>query len=171
METFQSHLVSTIWNPVCTLALKILLKPWPFSFKKDTITAKTASQLNCLLRRQKLRFTLQMKCLVLHFFVWTWDIFSEKFLARKLEWCWEEKDLINQNLRTTLSAYTLSWYTRTWLSTISSATPKPHCYVAFLSIENLRAGDFITTYNYRTLREPADIYQPAIQTTAQKFFS
>ena len=39
-----------------------------FSFKKDTITAKIVSQLKCLEERKKLRFTLQMKDLVLHFF-------------------------------------------------------------------------------------------------------
>ena len=48
--------------------------------------------------------------------------FSEVMFVMKLEQCWEEKDLTNQNLLTTLSAYTLSWYTPTWLSTISLAT-------------------------------------------------
>ena len=44
----------------------------------------------------------------------------------------------NQNLLTTLSAYTLSWYTRTWLSTISSATRRLHWCVAFFLFPSSR---------------------------------
>ena len=43
------------------------------------------SQLNCLEERKKLRFTLQMKYLVLHFLLRTWDTFSVAKLARSLE--------------------------------------------------------------------------------------
>ena len=35
---FQSHQNFFTWNLVFTLPLRILLKPWSFSFKKDTIT-------------------------------------------------------------------------------------------------------------------------------------
>ena len=116
--TFQSRQNSFIWNLVFTLPLRILLKPWTLSFKKDTITAKTVSQLKCLEERKKLRFTLQLKDLVLHPSVRFWDTFSEVMLVMNLEQCWEEKDLTDHNLLTTMSAYILSWYTRTWLSTI-----------------------------------------------------
>ena len=56
--------------------------------------------------------------------------------AMSLECCWEERDLINQNLLTALSAYLLSWYTRTLLSTILSKTRKIPCCVAFLSFQS-----------------------------------
>ena len=67
-RNFQGRQNSNIWNLVFTLPLRILLKPWTISFKKDTITAKTVSELMCLEENKKLRFTLQMKDLVLHFF-------------------------------------------------------------------------------------------------------
>ena len=66
-KNFQSHQNSITWNLVFTLPLRILLKPWTFSFKKDTITAKTVSKLKCLEERKSLRFTLQMKHPVLLF--------------------------------------------------------------------------------------------------------
>ena len=55
-RNFQSH-NSMITNLVFTLPLRILLRSWTLSFKKDTITAKTASQLNCQ-RRQKVEIYL-----------------------------------------------------------------------------------------------------------------
>ena len=62
-----------------------------------------------------------------------------------------KQDLTNQNLLTTLSAYALSCYTRAWLSTISLATRRPHCCVAFFSFQSWRH------YNYRTVHELSDI--------------
>ena len=84
-KKFQSHQNSFNWNLVCTLPLRILLKPWTFSFEKDTITAKTLSKLECLEERKNLRFTLQMKDPVLHPLVRIWDIFSEIILVMNLE--------------------------------------------------------------------------------------
>ena len=46
-KKIQNCLNSTIWNPVSTLPLRKLLKPWTLLFKKDIITAKSASQLKC----------------------------------------------------------------------------------------------------------------------------
>ena len=62
-------------------------------------------------------------------------------------------DLTNQNLLTTLSAYTLSWDTPTWLSTISLATQKFHCCVDFLlirssSLETLQLRDSTWTIRH-----------------------
>ena len=65
---FQIPQNSTIWSLVFTLPLRILLKPWPLSFKIDAIKAKIVTVLKCLEERKKLRFTMQMKDLVLHFF-------------------------------------------------------------------------------------------------------
>ena len=59
-------------------------------------------------------------------------------LAINLEWCWEEKVLTNQKLLPTLFAYTLSWFTRTWLSTITLMSFKLCCCAAFLSFESWR---------------------------------
>ena len=42
----------------------------------------------------------------------------------------------NQNLLTTLSAYTLSWYIRTWVSTISLVTRAPHGCFAFFKFQS-----------------------------------
>ena len=52
-RNFQSLQNSTIWNLVFTLPLRILLKPWTLSFKKDTTTAEIVSQLKCLEERKK----------------------------------------------------------------------------------------------------------------------
>ena len=60
---------------------------------------------------------------------------SEVMLVLNLEYCWEEKNLTNQSFNTTLFAYTRSWYTRTWLNTLSWATRKLHCCVAFFFFE------------------------------------
>ena len=53
-----------------------------------------------------------------------------------------ENDLTNQNLLTTLSAYTHSWYTRIWLNTISLVTRRLHCCVAFFSFRSSRLETF-----------------------------
>ena len=84
--------------------LRILLKPWTLSFNKETITAKTLSQLKCLEEPKKLRFILQMRDLFLHPFVRTWDTFLVAMLGLDLESCWKKKELTRQNLFTTLSA-------------------------------------------------------------------
>ena len=47
-RNYQNHQYSTIWNLVFTFPLRILLKLWKLSFKKDIITAKTVSQLKSL---------------------------------------------------------------------------------------------------------------------------
>ena len=83
-RNFQSQQNYFTWNLVFTLPLRILLKPWTFSFKNDTITAKTVSKLKCLEERKRLRFTLQMKHPVLHSLVRIWDIFSEVMLVMNL---------------------------------------------------------------------------------------
>ena len=46
------------------------------------------------------------------------------------------ENFTNQNLLKTLSAYTHSRYTRTWLSTLSLVTRKTRCCVAFLSFQS-----------------------------------
>ena len=146
---------STIWNLVFTFPLRILLKPWTLSFRKDTITAITASQLKCLEECKKLRFTLQMKDLVLHSLVRIWDTFSEVMLVKNLEKCWEEKGLTNQNTLTTFSAYTLSWYTQTWSSTLSSATRRLQFCIAFLLFRSSRLETFILLDSTWTIRHLA----------------
>ena len=106
--------------------------------RKTQSHAKTVSQLKCLEERQKVRFTVEMKDLVMHSLVRIWGTFSEVLLVMNLEYCWEEKDLTHQNLPWTLSAYTLSWNTRTWLSTISLATRRLHCCAAFILFPSSR---------------------------------
>ena len=166
-RNFQSRQNSTIWNLAFSRPLRILLKPWTLSFKKNTIIARTVSQLKCLKKLKKSRFTLQMKDLILRSLVRIWDPFSKEMLVINSEYCWEEKDLTNQKLLTTLSANTLSWCTQTWLSTISWATRRLHSCVAFFCFE----AQVSRHYNYWTTHELSDFYQPAIQITAQKLFS
>ena len=84
-RNIQSHHNSVTWNLFFALPVRILLKPWTFSFMKDTITAKTVSKLKCLKERKKLRFTLQMKDPVVHSFVRMWDTFWEVLLVMNLE--------------------------------------------------------------------------------------
>ena len=57
-RNFQSHQNSISWNLVFTLPLRIWLKPWTFSFKKDTIRAKTVWKLKCLKERKKIEIYL-----------------------------------------------------------------------------------------------------------------
>ena len=128
---------SFIWNPIFTLPSRILLKPWTLSFKKQTITPKIVSQFKCLEELRKLRFTLQRRDLVSHSLVRALVKILVALLARNLEWCWEKKDLIKQKRLTTLSTYILSWYTRTWLSTMSLATRRLQCCVVFLFFPSL----------------------------------
>ena len=59
-RNFQSHQNFITWNLVFTLPLRMLLKPRTFSFKKDTITAKTVSKIKCLQESKRLKFTLQI---------------------------------------------------------------------------------------------------------------
>ena len=131
---FQSRRNSTIWNLVFTLPLRILLKPWTLSFKKDTITAKFVSR-----RTQKVKIYLANEGSGLAFFSTDLGHICGSNVGNEFGVMLREReDLINQNLLTTLSAYILSWYTRTWLSTISLATRKRHCCVAFLSFWSSR---------------------------------
>ena len=105
-ENFCSCVIFKFRNPVSlTVPLGIVLKPWTLSLKKEKTTAKTVSQLKCLEERKLLGFTLEMKDLVLHSLVRTWNFFSVAVLAMNLEWCWGEKDPTNQNLFITLSPY------------------------------------------------------------------
>ena len=84
-KNLQSRQKSTIWNLVFTLPLRIMLKQWTLSSKKDTITANFVSQLKCLEERKNLRFTLQMKDPVFDSLVRIWDPFSEVKLVMNLE--------------------------------------------------------------------------------------
>ena len=136
-KNFQIRLNYTIWNPVSTLwSRRILSQLWTLSFKKGTITTKTASQLKCFEERKRLNFTWPMKELVWHSVVWTLDTISVAILEINLAWCWEELDLTNQNLLMTLSACTLLRYKRTWLSAILLGTWRPRCGVALHSFQN-----------------------------------
>ena len=91
------------------------------------------SQLRCDEKREKVGYNLQMKDLDFHSLVRTWETFPEALVAKNWERCWEEKDLTKRKMFTTLSSYTLSWYTQTWLSTILLAIRRPHyCVVSFL---------------------------------------
>ena len=125
---------------------------WTLSIKKKTITAKGISPLKRLEERKKLRFTVEMKDLVLHCLVRTSDTFLEVRLAKSLEWCGEKKDLKNQSLLNTLSAYTISWYTRTWLSTMSLGIRRPHCCVAFFLLQSSRLEILLLLHGTWTIR-------------------
>ena len=102
---------------------------------------------------QKIEIYLAKKDLVWHAVVRTWDTFSAAMLAMNMMRCWEEKDLTNQILLTTLSAYTLLWYTRSWLSTKSLAAQKP--------IDELHSFHFEAQccrhYKYRTKRKLSEM--------------
>ena len=57
-RNFQSRQTSTVWNLVFSLSLRISLKPWTLSFKKDTTTAKIVSEVKVSRRRQKVKINL-----------------------------------------------------------------------------------------------------------------
>ena len=60
----QSRQMFSMWNPVFTLLVRILLKSWTLLFKQYTVTAKTVSQLKSLEERKRLILTLEKKDLV-----------------------------------------------------------------------------------------------------------
>ena len=170
LKKLSKSFVFYCFEPDLEPILRISFKLCTLSFKKDIITAKTESQLKCLKERKKLRATLHMKDLVLHSSAETWDAFSVAKLAMNLEGCWEEKDLTNENLLTVLSAYTLSWITRTWLSTISLVTRKPHCCVVFLPFQSLRAWGLITTGQYMNNQAFSNLqFRPLLKKFCKKF--
>ena len=57
-KIFWSRLTFSVWNPISTLPLRMLLKPWTLSFKKNRITAKVVSLVQCLEEGKKLGFIL-----------------------------------------------------------------------------------------------------------------
>ena len=68
MKLFWNHPKFTIWSSVYTLPLRILLKPWTLWFWRNIFSAKIVSQLNCRNERKMIKFTLQLKHLLPHFF-------------------------------------------------------------------------------------------------------
>ena len=82
-RNFQTRQNCIISNLVFTFPIRILSKPRTLSFKKETITTRSVLQLNCLEEPKKLEFTMQLKDMVLHFLVWTWENSSELMLAMK----------------------------------------------------------------------------------------
>ena len=141
-------------EPVSTPPLRILLKPSTLSFKKGTNTVKAVSQLNCLEERKKIRFTLQMKDLV--FSEEVGHIFGSN-VGNEFREIMRGKGPHNPEF-----AYDIccihSWFKRTRLSTISLATRKARCSVAFVlfqssKVETLYLRDstwtirFLVTHN------------------------
>ena len=106
-------------------------------------------------RRQRKRFTLQMKDLVFHSLLRMWDTFSALMLAKEWEYCWGGKDLSNHNYLTTFSTYTLSWYTKTWLGTISLATRRIHFCFAYLLFQSSRLETIQPLDSTYTIRHSA----------------
>ena len=82
IETFECGQSFTIWSTLFNFPIRILLKSSTAFFK----SCKTSeiSQLKSLEERKKLRFTLQLKDLVLHFAVGTWVTVLEVMLAMSL---------------------------------------------------------------------------------------
>ena len=136
-----------------TFPFLILLKPWTLSFKKATITTKIVSQPKYLHERKKLRFTLLLKDLILHFLVEAWKAFPEAMLAMKVEWRWGKTDLTNLNLLTILSAYTLPWYTRTWFNTTSFDTWRFLYCVVFPLFQSWKPGTLNPLDSTLTIRQ------------------
>ena len=97
-----------------------------------------------------MRFTLQMKYLVLHFLVRTGDKFLEVVLAINLGWCCEEKDLINQKL---IGPHILAHETHIWLITLLLSSQVLFCFLLLLYFKS-RSWEIITSrlyMNFQTL--------------------
>ena len=148
-NNFQSCLNFTIWNPVLTVPLGILLTPWTATIKKDTIRARVVSSWKRLEKRKEFRFTVQRKDLFSHSLVKLHLWWQLAMLARNLEWCWKEENFTNQNLITTLFTYTFSWCTRTRLGKKFLLTRRPIAALLFI-ISKLKVGDTISTAHYIT---------------------
>ena len=163
-EKFQNRLIFTICNPVFTLPIRILLKPWTLFFRKDTVTAILVSTNKRSRRKQKHDIYLANERSGLVFFSTNLGHTFVTISARNLEWYGEEIDLANLHLPTTLSAYSLSWYIQPSLCTKFLMTQKLPYFVAFVLFQSwklvtIKPPD--STWNIRHLAT-------AIQTTAQK---
>ena len=133
---------------VFTLSLRILLKSWTLSIKKDMITAKIASQLKCLIERKNLKFTSQEKRCGLAFLSTDssysfWSYLGNEFgiMLRgkgpnKLEFGYNIVRLQSLMINTNLIEYNIFGDTNVSLL---------RC---FPFISDLKAGDFITTGQY-----------------------
>ena len=130
-KNLQRRFSFIIWNPVSAPPLRIFLKPWTLSFKRHN-HSKSCIKVKVSQWTQQVEIYLGNEGSGLAFSSRTWDTILVAMLAMNLEWCWEKRDLTSQNLITTLSAYTLSWYRLTSLSKTSLVTRRPHCCTVFV---------------------------------------
>ena len=77
IKNSQLRVHFTVSNLFFIFLIRMQLKRGAHTFKSDTILLKTVSQFRCLRKGRKLRFKLQLKNLVLHSFVRTWDLFRK----------------------------------------------------------------------------------------------
>ena len=173
----------TIWDPVVTFRWRKLSKPWWLSYKNDKITAKTVSQLKCLEGRKTVGIYLANEISGIAFL--STDL-GQTFRSRvgdEFGVVLKKKDLTNQNLLTTLSAYTLSCYTQIWLKTIVSMTRRPCYCVAFLFFQSSKLptlklldststiGPFVTYKSDRCPKNPFIPFTLTRETRAKKKYS
>ena len=141
-EKFQTCQNVSIWNLVFSLAFLISSRQWNCSFKDGTNTTKFLSFTKCLEQVRMFSITLRRKDLVSILQYGLGNRFLEVALAMNLEWCWEKRHLTNQGMLTIFtfkfSAYTLLWYTQTWLSDKLLMTQEFCCL--FSGISKLNAG-------------------------------
>ena len=149
-RNFQSHQNSITLNLIFTLPLRILLKPWTFSCKKDTITAKTVSKLKCLEEPKKLRF--QMKDRVLHSLVRILNTFLDNVGNEVEVMLRRKRPQKPEPAYDIVRIHSLMIYTDLIDYNIVGDTKAP-LLRCFLFISKLKSGDTITTgqsMNYQT---------------------
>ena len=147
-KIFQSCQISIIWNLLIDIPLRLLLKPWTLSFNKNTIRAKTVSQLKCLQERKRLRFTLERKDPALHSLLQTCDTILEVMLAKNLVWCCEGKAYQTWIVH----LHSLRIYTDLIVCNIVGDTQAP-LLRCFFNLKTKSRGHFI----YWTVHELTDI--------------
>ena len=108
-ETFKFVRILLSGNLVFTLPLRLFMKPWTLSFKKDTITAKVVSQLQCIDERKQLRFILKNEGCGLAFFSMDGEHKFGSNVANEFGVMLRGKGPLKPKIDRKLYAYALSW--------------------------------------------------------------
>ena len=165
-EKNQSRLNFTIWNPVSTSPLRLLLRPWALFFMKDTTTAKTLSSWSVAMIPK--RWNLPCKWRIWFAFFSTdlghftgsnvandFGVMLREKRPHKLEFAYEIVRIRFHDIHGS------DWVQNLW------RIDGPIAALLFFHFKS----QISTKYNNWTVYELSDNYQPANQITAQKVFS
>ena len=109
VSNFQN---STIWNLMFTSFTDIVV-PRNTLIQQKHNHSESCIKVEKSAKTQNVEIPLAIGGIGLAFSITAREIFSQVMLVSIRGWCWEENNLTNQNVLTTVSVYILSWYPRT----------------------------------------------------------